>query len=558
MKNIESYLSAVYSADQVSFLQNEIQSLIDRYEKQIVRTEKEIDETDVCLITYGDQLSGKGKSKLHVLNEFLSNHLSEISIVHILPFYPYSSDDGFSVIDYYSVNEELGSWENIEELAKDKSLMFDAVINHISQHSSWFKGFLANEAEYADYFIQEDPRYSFSEVVRPRVTPLLHDFEDKNGAIRHVWTTFSRDQVDLNYKNPKVLLHILDVLLWYLAKGATLLRLDAIGFMWKKKGTTSIHLDETHFLIKVIREILCELKPNLTLITETNVPHLENISYFGNGRDEAHMVYNFTLPPLLAFSLLTGNANKLFDWANSLELPSDKVCFFNFTASHDGVGVRPVQGILKEEEVQIIVDAAKANDGLVSYKSNSDGSQSPYEINCNYFSLLHGPESDAEVGLRRFLLSQVFVLAIPGLPAIYFHSMVGSKNYREGVEITNQNRTINRQKLEFDMLISELQDKTSERHKVFEELKRMIGIRSTQKAFNPYGKFNFEKISAQVLLIEREVNGDKIYCLFNFSHNENQIDFQKAASFTNLIDNKQYSSSIIMKPLSYLWLKPDA
>jgi sucrose phosphorylase len=307
--------------------------------------------------------------------------------IHILPFYPWTSDDGFSVTDYRKVDSNLGEWKDITSMQNNFRLMFDGVINHISAESEWFKGFLRDDPPYRDYFITVDGDPDLSQVVRPRALPLLTSFNTPSGEKR-VWTTFSADQIDLNFKNPEVLFEILDIMLMYIERGATYIRLDAIAYLWKEIGTTCIHLPQTHHLIQLMRCVLDEVAPHVHLITETNVPHADNISYFGDGTNEAQLVYNFALPPLTLHTFHTGNAQVLSNWAKTLTLPSDKTTFFNFLASHDGVGLNPARGILSNEEIDALVNKTLAHGGLVSYKNNSDGSQSPYEMNVNYFDAL--------------------------------------------------------------------------------------------------------------------------------------------------------------------------
>ena len=553
MSEIKQLLSSVYNEGQLEFILSEVKGLLEKYSGQIKQVKEPISEKDICLITYGDQVYEPGERKLSILNRFIEKYLSNITTIHILPFYPYSSDDGFSVVDYYAVNDELGDWEDINQIGKSHKLMFDAVINHISQKSSWFEGYLSGDALYDDYFVAEDPSYDYSSVVRPRVSPLLHEFKDASGVVKHIWTTFSKDQVDLNYRNPKVLVHVLDVLMHYLAKGANILRLDAIGFMWKEKGTSSIHLSETHQLIKAIRVVLEQLNPEVILITETNVPHKENISYFGNGSDEAHMVYNFTLPPLLAYSLLKENTAVLHKWCVSLELPTKQVCFFNFTASHDGVGVRPLDGILPKEELITLMDSAEANGGLVSYKANKDGTESPYEINCNYYSLLKGTEVDEAAGIKRFITSQAVAMAMPGLPAIYFHSLLGSQNYRMGVQQTGHNRTINREKLRLQELEMALSNPSSLRARIFEALQQVINVRTKERAFFPYGDFEVVDFGANIFSIRRTFDGESVLTIFNFTNKEQRVDVK--ISCYDLFDHETKSGTVKVGPLDFLWLK---
>ncbi len=306
-------------------------------------------EKDVVLITYGDQIQEPGVAPLRTLDETLTGKIGElINSVHILPFYPFTSDDGFSVVDYKAVNPDLGDWDNVRQMGDHFRLMFDAVINHISQDSDWFQSYLRGEAPYSGYFISVDPSIDLSQVVRPRTSPLLTPFETADG-VRHVWTTFSADQVDLDYADQNMLLEIVDVLLHYVSMGARLIRLDAIGFLWKETGTSCLHLPQAHEVIRFMRAMLDEVAPGVLLVTETNVPHADNVSYFGDGHDEAQMVYNFTLPPLTLHAFHTGDAIRLTSWAQTLETPSEQTAFFNFMASHDGTGLRPVEDLLSKE-----------------------------------------------------------------------------------------------------------------------------------------------------------------------------------------------------------------
>ncbi|MGC9357792.1 MAG: alpha-amylase family glycosyl hydrolase, partial [Anaerolineae bacterium] len=354
--------------------------------------EERLTERDALLITYGDQVRESCKPPLQTLAEVLEHHVEGvISGVHLLPFFPYSSDDGFSVIDYTTVNPTMGTWEEIARLDAHFRLMFDAVINHISRESDWFQGYLEGDPEYEGYFIEVEEGTDLSDVVRPRAKPLLTEVETDRGK-RLVWTTFSDDQIDLNFSDPEVLLRIIDVLLFYVAHGAEIIRLDAIAYLWKKMDTSCIHLEETHRVVKLFRAVMDAVAPGVILITETNVPHEENISYFGDGTDEAQLVYQFPLPPLVFHAIATGDATKLTHWAADLEPPSRQTTFFNFVASHDGVGVRPVEGILTPEEVQNLVEITQGHGGYVSYKTNADGSESVYELNISYFDALSDPE----------------------------------------------------------------------------------------------------------------------------------------------------------------------
>lgn len=447
-------------------------------------------QRDVILITYGDQISEPGCSPLQTLAAFLETYVREvITGVHLLPFFPYSSDDGFSVIDYMAVNPSLGNWEDIRRLGESFRLMFDSVINHISAQSAWFQAFLAGAPEFADAFLVVDPDTDLSQVVRPRALPLLTPVCTVSGEEKWVWTTFSVDQIDLNFADPGVLLRIVDVLLFYVEQGAEIIRLDAIAYLWKTIGTPCIHLEETHRVVKLFRAVLDWVAPGVMLITETNVPHEENVSYFGDGSDEAQLVYQFPLPPLVLHALATGDASHLTAWASGLSLPSQTTTFYNFLASHDGIGVRPVEGILAPEDVRLLADRTLAHGGQVSYKANADGSQSIYELNISYFDAISSPQADEPpaVQVSRFMVSQAIMLALQGVPGIYVHSLLGSRNDQEGLRRTGRARSINREKLRRAELEAVLADPSSLRHAVFTAYCRLIRARTAHAAFHPNG-----------------------------------------------------------------------
>ncbi|WP_141706130.1 alpha-amylase family glycosyl hydrolase [Caloranaerobacter ferrireducens] len=570
-KSILDKLIFLYGKEKSNEIFENIIKLTERYQNNIHNdSDKEwVNEEDVFLITYGDNIKEEGKGALKTLHEFLNKYLKGIiTNVHILPFYPYSSDDGFSVIDYFEVNPELGNWDDIENMSKDFKLMFDAVINHISAKSEWFQGYLKGQEEYKNFFIETKPCEELSKVTRPRALPLLTKFETSEGE-KYIWTTFSEDQIDLNFKNEKVLLKIIELILFYVSKGAKTLRLDAIGYLWKEIGTSCIHLEQTHKVIQLFRDILDIVAPETILITETNVPHKDNISYFGDGYNEAQMVYQFPLPPLVLNAYQTGNASHLLKWADSLEQISDRTTFFNFLASHDGIGVMPAKGILSEEEINEMVKKAKEYGGYVSYKNNGDGTKSPYELNINYFDALSHPDDEEDIKIKRFMGSQAILLSLMGVPAIYIHSLLGSKNYNEGVKESGIYRRINREKLLLEKLEKELNDKNALRNKIFSKYVELIRIRKAEKAFHPNAKqkvifanefvFSFVRTSLD--------NEEAIIVLNNVSNEEQKVKIElkeygleKVNVLRDLISKEKVNVDngiieITLKPYQFMWLK---
>jgi glycosidase len=505
------------------------------------------------LITYGDQLRESDRAPLRTLAEFCDQHLrGVVDGIHLLPFYPYSSDDGFSVIDYKQVNPALGTWDDVARVGQHFRLMFDGVINHISAQSEWFTAFLRDDPKYRDYFIVVEGDPDLSQVVRPRALPLLTEFTTPSG-VKKVWTTFSADQIDLNYANPDVLLDIIDVLLFYVEQGAELIRLDAIAYLWKKIDTSCLHLPLTHRVIQLLRGILDEIAPHVLLITETNVPHRDNISYFGDGHNEAQLVYNFALPPLTLHTFRTGDATALTQWAARLTLPSERTTFFNFLASHDGIGLNPARGILRDDEVDALVQQVVVNGGRVSYKNNADGSTSPYELNINYFDALSDPNSGEPLSVQidRFVAAHAIMFSLMGVPGIYFHSLFGSRSWPEGVTSLGYNRAINRQKLDRVEVERELSDPLSRRTQVFQRLKHLLQVRSISDAFDPHGSQQVIELNQAIFAVQR----GSVLCLHNVSDQQRRVTLDAPwRSAHDLVSSRTVDTDLTLQPYEVMWL----
>lgn len=478
-------------------------------------------ERDVLLITYGDQVQSPGRAALAVLDEFLRRYdlQEDLRYVHLLPFYPYSSDDGFSVIDYRRVEPEMGDWPDVERLGERFRLTFDLVLNHCSARSDWFRRFLANESPYDEYFVTADPSLDLSQVVRPRSLPLLTEFQTARGP-RHVWTTFSADQVDLNFRSPQVLVEMVDILLGYVERGARMIRLDAIAYLWKEVGTSCIHLPQTHAVVKLLRDVVDALPVHVLLLSETNVPHRENLSYFGDG-DEAHIVYQFSLPPLLLDATLCEDSTYLYAWLHGLAQGPEKTTFLNFTASHDGVGVRPLEGLVPDERIDRLGQAVLARGGRINTRRRPDGSDSPYELNITYFDAVDAmPGLSPELHVRRFMTTQAITLALKGLPAIYFQSLVGGRNDYEGLERSGHNRRINRRKFDLGELCRTLDDRSTRQAAVFENFRALLAKRRTLPALHPDGAQRPVELGSPKLLGVERTSPDgssRLLLLANFA-----------------------------------------
>ena len=522
------------------------------------------DETDVALITYGDSILEEGKSSLSSLHDFLNTYIKDtINSVHILPFFPFCSDDGFAVMDFYKVNEKLGDWQDIRGISNDYRVMADLVINHGSSTGTWFKNFLKGEGEGHDYFYTTDKEAPVSQVVRPRTTPLLRPTETSKGT-EYVWCTFSHEQVDFDFTNIKVLKEFVNILRFYLDNGIRIFRLDAVAFLWKKLGTNCLNLPETHEIVRLMRTLLEHAETDTVIITETNIPNRENLSYFGNG-NEAHGIYNFSLPPLLVNTLITGNCHYLKSWLMSMPPAQNGTMYFNFIASHDGIGLRPAEGLLTESEVSSLITTMKKFGGKISWRTGDNGVRKPYEVNIALFDALQGTiDGKDQWGIQRFICAHAIMLALEGIPAIYIHSLLATGNDYDKLEKTEQNRSINRHQWDYVALKAKLNDKDSQHAIIYDQLKGLIETRKQQKAFHPNATQFTLHLTEKLFGFWRQSidRRQSIFCVYNIS-NETQplllsdLNLIVTDNWRDLISGIEFNETndfISLEPYQILWI----
>ncbi|QEL11789.1 alpha-amylase [Kushneria phosphatilytica] len=548
------------------------EEILRRLRQLVSRREEEIDsparplwtERSQLLITYGDSiLEERDTLPLAALERFLQERLpNTFSAVHILPFFPWSSDDGFAVIHYGEVDPKLGDWPQIRRVAEGHNLMVDLVINHVSRESLWFADYIAGSRPGRDYFIELDPNTDVSGVTRPRNTPLLVPVSTRRGT-RHVWATFSEDQIDLNYANPDVLIEMVGVMLHYLGQGARLIRLDAIAYLWKELGTRCIHLPQTHAIVRLLRAIMEYVAPGALLITETNVPHHENLSYFGEG-DEAHVIYQFTLPPLLLHTLTSGNAETLTEWAATLPPLSPGCTYLNFTASHDGVGVRALEGLLPDHEIGALLELMQRFGGFVSMKTDPDGNDSPYEINISWFDALKGTRRGADPWqIARFICSQTIMLGLQGIPAVYIHSLLATLNDHEGVTRTGHLRAINRKRWQRAPLEQLLEAYSTPTRIVFDALIERLRIRREESCFHPDAPQKVLDLGPQFFAFIRGPlsDGRRLLALHNVTDQPQSVHLPEAfgqEQWRDIIGNTSLDAdTVVLAPYRSAWLVND-
>lgn len=564
---VESHLSVIYPEEDAAALAKRLIHIMgldeDLFQPQA--HESRWNEEDIWVITYGDSVYGQDKKPLQHLKHFFDTRLKDVvNGIHVLPFFPYSSDDGFSVIDFSQVNESLGNWDHIQALGRDYHLMGDLVVNHCSSRGRWFENFKKRVDPGKDYFVEVEDDFDISQVVRPRTSPLLREVNTLDGE-RKVWCTFSHDQVDLNYANPELLCEMVQIIHQYLQNGVRIFRLDAVAFLWKQAGTKCIHLHETHEMVRLFRTLIEHYSADAIVITETNVPNHENLSYYGNA-NEAHAVYNFSLPPLLLQGLLKGDSTHLTAWLSTMPPSQMGTFYFNFLASHDGIGLRPVEGYLTDEEVNEMVSCVKQFGARISWRTGPDGRDKPYEINVTLFDSLQGTlKGEDRWQIPRFLCAHGVMLGLEGVPAIYIHSLLATNNYYHGVEHTNHNRTINRYKWDEDELLALLDDDTTHHSKVFNAMRDIMAIRRKESCFHPNAEQFVLHISDQIFGFWRQniERTEVIFCLYNFSDEPlhlpiSSLNLPKEEGWKDLVSDMTFDhcyDELTLQPYQFVWLK---
>ena len=542
LKRLNFIYRSIISEEKTLEYSKKINKLINIYkDKEPKNSTKDYwSENTILLITYADSINrGLSGKTLNDFGKFYKQYLEKfINSIHFLPFFPSSGDGGFSVKNHNDVDKAYGTWEDIQSLSKKANIMTDLVLNHSSSKGDWYKNFLDDKNPGKNYFYVVDKNYDCSKVVRPRDHDLLTEIELQNKK-KFLWCTFSHDQIDLNFKNPDVLLEFIRLILKLSSYGIKIFRLDAVAFIWKQPGTTCLNLSQTHEIIKLLRDIVDQLDKNLIIVTETNLPKQENLSYFGKN-DEAHWIYNFSLPPLIVNTFLFEDSVALTKW--SMKMPPAQLgnAYLNFIASHDGIGMRPAEGVLSDKEIKKMLQRLKKNGSKFSMRKLSNNEEKVYEANISLFNALQFTDSDlkGKFALKRFIAAHCIILAIEGVPAFYFNSLFATKNDEETFASTGVKRNLNRYKWHYSTLINLIKTNNTIEKNCYETFKKLISVRKIQPAFHPNATQFTLNLDKNIFAVWRQSRDRKqsIFALTNVSSKTIKLNTNKI----NLIDDEQW------------------
>ncbi|ABV50542.1 Glycoside hydrolase family 13 [Prochlorococcus marinus str. MIT 9215] len=569
---IDKLLKTIYTnntTEEINFISNQLLQILSDFSEKSAYEEKRDkerwNESHSVLITYADSIYKNGEATLTTLNELLSKHFGSLSkVVHILPFLKSTSDGGFAVSSYDSLEEKFGSWDDLKSISKNHDLMADLVLNHVSSSHPWVQQFIKYQEPGISNVFSPKQNLDWSNVVRPRSSSLFSQINTEDGP-KQVWTTFGPDQIDLNWHNPKMTIEFLHLIINYLSNGIKWLRLDAVGFIWKESGTTCLHLPKAHSIVKLLRVLLNNLLDEGVLITETNVPQKENLSYLIPD-DEAHMAYNFPLPPLLLEAIITSRADILNSWIFDWPILPEDTTLFNFTASHDGVGLRALEGLMNEQRIKDLLINCEKRGGLVSHRRLSNGDDKPYELNISWWSAMEDSSRDAKrFQYERFILSQLLVMALKGVPAFYLPALLASENDIKSFSMTGQRRDLNREKFKLENLLAVLNNPESNANKNLKYLRNAMDVRSTLKQFHPCSQMKcLSKGRSDIVVIKRGKGLESVFAIHNMT--ENKINYQlNDNDLPKIIDNdfnahdfltstKYNCKNISLAPFQVIWL----
>lgn len=628
-QNLQNKLQKIYSEDESADLTKDIKKEIEKFKKRLsapkdkgLNIPSRLTQKDIALITYPNTITEKGGVKtLITLKKFISKYQIDetINTIHILPFYPWDTDRGFSTTNEHEVDPEFGDWENIASLANSLKLMFDFSANHLSMENPLIQGALierhldrgdkrhAKYKKYKDFVIaynnKEKPsNNNLKKLARPRPHPVLTKYtvvENEKGNLKAilgdltknetpqrpmgtgawgwVWTTFSRArnpdgsegtrQVDLNYKNPKVFLEKIKILLLYITHGATLIRLDAVAYLWKKLGSTSIHEPETHLILEILHDILKIAAPKVVTIAEVNEPQDKVYAYLGKkNHEESDLIYQFTHFPLAVYAILTEDGQPYMSWLKTLPKFEGKQ-FITVLGTHDGMGLKSLHNFLTQSQINQLTNLlTNKHNALPNYAHLPGGKKIIYEICSTPWNLINISRSKETLSLQvdRYLAVLALGLMNRELPAIYINGLLGTLNYypKEGLD---ENRTVNREIFDYSKLKESLDNQKSQMGVVFRKVMKLLKIRSKEELFDPdYPPIIPLYLANNSIIATKLTSPQKnksLYTVVNVSSKTQEAKLTiQSEKLTDLISRKEFITKngnldISLSPYQTLWLK---
>ncbi len=495
-----------------------------------------------------------------------------VNYIHLMPFLKTPkerSDGGYAVSDFRSVQDELGSMEDLSHLTfachqKDICVCMDFVMNHTSEEHEWAKKARAGSGEYMSryFFFQDDAIPSQYEKTVPQVFPTTApgNFTWLPDAGHFVMTSFYPYQWDLNYKNPRVFNEMMYNFLFLANKGIDIVRLDAVPYIWKELNTQCRNLPKVHTLVRMMRiisEIVC---PGVLLLGEVVMEPEKVTPYFGTvEKPECHMLYNVTTMATTWHTVATRDVRLLKKQLDTLHTLPKEYIFLNYLRCHDDIGWGLDYGALLADGMKERSHKKYLNDFFLGYAGESASRGELYNADpisgdarfCGTTASMCGIEKAGfekdneamEKAIRLDVMLHAYMFMQSGIPVIYSGDEIGQVNdysYKENPQKAEDSRYIHRGPMRWELSENRFRKDTVE-GKIFQALKKLEQIRKSKKPFVSYADtWTAETNDSSVLCIGRYLEGEKIIGLFNFSEFDKTVHFEEDNGvYTDLMTQKK-------------------
>lgn len=544
---------------------------------------------------FANDLNGL-REKLHYFQEL------GINLIHIMPILTCpdgQSDGGYAVSDYHKVDSRVGSLKDLEKLSSELEkreilLTLDVVVNHTSNQHKWAKKARRGEKKYQDYYYMFDTREvpDMFEQTMPEIFPETApgNFTWDEEMQKWVMTVFNDFQWDLNYSNPAVFIEMLDIILFWSNKGADIIRLDAVAFLWKKIGSTCQNEREAHLILQLLKDCCQVTAPGVLFIAEAIVAPVEITKYFGEdaiNAKECEIAYNATYMALLWDAAATKSSNLLYQGLKSIPDKLERATWLNYVRCHDDIGlgfddadIRAV-GYEPHAHRKFLIDfytgsyADSNARGLIFGRNEKTGDA---RISGTTASLLGlqtalemGNEEPVAEAIERILLLHSLVMSFGGIPLLYYGDEIGTINdcsYLDNELKANDSRWAHRPKIDWDKAELRHSPGTIE-HKIFTALKKMIAVRKEIPAFADFNNRELIQVENPHLFVftrfNLQRNASSVLVVVNFDSESqyldmNELGYHSTSQFAHMRDLYSgdvpalFKDRLVIPPYHFYWL----
>ena len=477
---------------------------------------------------------------------------SNVNYIHLMPFLetvPGRSDGGYAVKDFRKVQPSLGTMEDLENLTNDchdrgMQVCMDFVMNHTSEDHEWAVRARRGDGEYMSryfFFDSWDIPGRYEHTV-PQVFPTTApgNFTWLPECSHHVMTTFYPYQWDLNYRNPRVFNEMMANFLYLANRGIDIIRIDAVPYIWKELGTQCRNLKQVHTIVRMMRmigEIVC---PSVLLLGEVVMEPEKVVPYFGTlEKPECHMLYNVTTMATTWHTVATRDTTLLRQQLDkAFALPKEYV-FLNYLRCHDDIGWGLDYDALSRFGITERSHKAYLNNFFRGYEGVSISLGELYNEDpvtgdarlcgttaslCGLQTALMAGDPEAiDLSIRAVVMLHGYMFMQSGIPVLYSGDEIGQLNdesYHADPHKAVDSRYLHRGRMDWDAAAQAEIPGTPE-HRIFTALAQLERLRASEPAFGcDADAATIDTGDRAILGIVRNLNGEQLLGLFNFSNEE--------------------------------------